>query len=184
MKRLIPAVLLMMMGTVAGAQKITLSTNILEWMELGTMNVEASVAAARHISVGAGVKWNPWTYKAGDPETQAQNRQLVLNAGMRYWPWHIFSGWWMGAKGQYATYNIGGIWSRETEEGDAFGLGFGGGYTLLLTSALNLDFGIGAWTGTRTWIRYSCPRCGQVLENGSGLFVLPNELLVSLVYVF
>jgi hypothetical protein len=31
---------------------------------------------------------------------------------------------------------------------------------------------------------YSCPLCGRILESGSKTFFLPNEAILSLVYVF
>ena len=58
------------------------------------------------------------------------------------------------------------------------------GYSLMIGSHLNLDFGLGLWAGRTWYTRYACPRCGRTLEKGSRPFVLPDNLIISLTYVF
>ena len=85
---------------------------------------------------------------------------------------------------QYQEYNRGGIIAKETEEGDAFGLSVGAGYSLMLHEKLNLDFGLGLWTGQKTYVLYECPTCGRYLDNGTKWFIMPNEIVVALQYIF
>ena len=165
-------------------QEVSVSTNTVDYVNLGTMNVEASYALARHWSMTAGLKYNPFTWKADNESGLMQNRQAVSAAGVRYWPWHVYSGWWMAAKGQYQVYNIGGISSIETQEGDRYGAGVALGYSYMLHKHLNLEFGVGAWGGLDRFTLYSCPRCGKILNEGDDFFILLNDVLLSLTYVF
>ena len=174
-------------------QKLSLSTNLLEYANLGTLNMEASLALAQKFSVNTSVKYNPFTYNKGDVEAQFQNRQRAFSLGVRYWPWHVYSDWWLGIKAQTQEYNKGGMDfmgnaseqnSLKTEEGDRYGLGLSAGYTLLINENLNLDFGLGLWGGVTKYYVYSCPNCGLLEKKGMKKFIKPNDVLISLVYVF
>ena len=85
---------------------------------------------------------------------------------------------------QYQAYNKGGIRKMITEEGDAFGLSFSGGYSMMLAEHINLDFGLGAWGGYTMYSQYSCPKCGEMLDSGGKWFILPDEIIVSLSFIF
>ena len=174
----------MALSLTASAQDWSVATNLVDYVSLGTINAEASVAAGRHISVNASARVNPWTFHKGDPGKQMQNRHQTYSIGVRYWPWHIYSGWWLSGMVQYQEYNRGGIISQKTEEGDAFGLSVAGGYSLMVHEHLNLDFGLGIWAGQKTYITYACPSCGRITDKGSKWFVMPNELRVALQYIF
>lgn len=168
----------------ADAQKMSLSTNFVDWLNFGTMNVEAGVAVSQHWSLSAGARYNPWTFRAGDSENQFQNRKQSYHLGARVWPWHVYSGWWFSGQAQYQEYNRGGIMNPDTEEGDAVGLGLSFGYTLMVHKRLNLEIGAGAWGGYKWYTRFLCPVCGRITETGEKFFVMPNEIKVSLMYVF
>lgn len=100
------------------------------------------------------------------------------------WPWHTWSGWWFAGKGKYQEYNFGGLVSPETKEGDRVGLGLYAGYTHMLGPHFNLEFGLGAWAGMDFYRKYSCQVCGVTLEDDEKPFVLPDDIMISLVYVF
>ncbi|MBO4633977.1 MAG: DUF3575 domain-containing protein [Bacteroidales bacterium] len=166
----------------AGAQQWALSTNVADYANYGTLNMEGSVAAGQHWSITAVAKYNPFLFqKDGEPLSA---RQRVYGAGVRFWPWHVYSGWWAGAKLQYQEYNRGGIQGPATDEGDRYGVGLSGGYSYMLTPHWNLDFGVGFWSGYDRFVTYSCPVCGLTQQRGQRLFFLPNDILMSLVYVF
>ena len=118
------------------------------------------------------------------PEKQIQLRQQSYSVGLRVWPWHTWSGWWFAGKGRWQEYNFGGILSPETNEGDRYGFGLYAGYTHMLASHFNLEFGLGAWAGIDFYKTYSCQVCGITLDSGRRSFVLPDDVMVSLVYVF
>lgn len=54
----------------------------------------------------------------------------------------------------------------------------------MLHENFNLDFGLGIWTGQKTYITYACPSCGRITDKGSKWFVLPNEIKIALQYIF
>ena len=168
---------------VAYAQRWSIGTNIVDYANLGTLNAESSVAIAQHCSFMAGVRFNPWTFRHGSEDKQFQNRKRCCYAGIRYWPWHIYSGWWTAVQLQYQEYNRGGLFNWPTEEGDAYGVGLSIGYTLMVHKSFNIEFGVGAWAGSTAYTAYSCPYCGDVMDQGTKFFLWPNNVMVSLVYI-
>ena len=108
----------------------------------------------------------------------------TYSAGVRWWPWYIYSGWWFGLAGQYQEYNRGGIFSSTTEEGDAYGAALSAGYTVMLHEHLNLEIGAAGWAGRTVYTVYDCPRCGRISDSGRKWFALPSELVLSLVWIF
>ena len=162
-----------------GAQTVSVSTNALDYANLGTLNAEVGVATGRHISLSAEALYNPWNWG------ETRNRQRTFSAGVRWWPWNIWAGWWVAAKGQWREYN-GNLFHRDgtTEEGWAAGGGFSIGYALMLSRHFNLDFGAGFWAGSRNYTTYACPRCGRITGRGATGFIGPNDIHASLVYVF
>lgn len=166
------------------SQKLSLSTNFLDYLSLGTMNIEASCSVSRQWSLTAAACYNPFTYRKGDPERQFQRRQLSFAAGARLWPWHTMSGWWFAGKLRYQEYNSGGLVSRLTREGDRCGVEICAGYTHMLSRHFNIEFGAGIWTGMDWYTMYSCPVCGLTEQSGRKGFVAPEDLMISIVYVF
>lgn len=166
----------------AGAQRVSVSTNVVDYANFGTINAEVSVAAARHWSINAGVRYNPWTF--GEGAESVQNRTRTVSAGFRWWPWNVYSGWWVGGRAQWEEYNRGGIRTPETEEGDAWGAALSGGYSLMLHQNVNLDFGLGLWGGWKRYTVYRCPTCGKISEQGAKAFVMPSDAIVSLMFTF
>lgn len=162
------------------AQEVALSTNLLDLANFGTLNLEASYGVSQHWSLNAGLKYNPFKYANG----YARNMQRAISVGTRYWPWHIFSGWWVSAAVRYQEYNQGGIFSPTTSEGDRFGGVLGGGYTYMISPHFNLDFGLAAWTGYELFKTYSCPTCGKVTDKGGRIFLLPSDIILSVTYIF
>ena len=187
MKRILSCVVVLLMMSSylkADTGRVSVSTNFLDYARLATLNVDASYAVSRHWSVIAGARYNPFTFRKGDEENQFQYRQQSYSIGTRVWPWHIWSGWWFAGKLRYQEYNYGGILSDETEEGDRFGVGLYSGYTHMINPHLNLEFGLGMWNGLSIYKTYSCPVCGITVDSGNKYFLLPDDIMISLVYVF
>lgn len=148
--------LLFFCAVAASAQTWAVAVNAADAIELGTIGVEGSAAVGQHWSIHAGAKVNPWTFAKKDTfnglfsepnPDQFQDRKQSYAVGMRWWPWNVYSGWWLGGKAQYQEYNRGGVLRETAEEGDAFGAAFSGGYSLMLKEHINLDFGLGLWGG-------------------------------------
>lgn len=113
-----------------------------------------------------------------------QNKQQAYALGARFWFWHIYSGWWIAAKMQYQEYNSGGMFSVKTEEGDRFGAGITAGYTYMIHPKLNMEFGFGLWAGMKKYVVYNCPKCGITIGSGRKGFLLPNDIIIGISYVF
>lgn len=168
----------------ASAQNASVSTDMVSYANFATLNLEASVPMARHWSVNASVKYNPFEFDLGEGREDARNKQQAYALGMRWWPWNVYSGWWVGGKLQYQEYNVGGIVSRKTSEGDRLGAGISGGYSYMLGKHFNIDFGLGFWTGYDKFSVYACPVCGVTENTGSKFFILPSDVMIALSYVF
>lgn len=182
MKKILFIISLSFMAPFLGAQNLSLSTNLADIAAGGTMNLEAAYGFARHWSVNAGVKYNPFSFGKGQEIMQMKQRSL--SAGARWWPWHIFSGWWTGARLQYQEFSEAGLGGPGSTEGDRFGGGISAGYSRMIGRHLNLDFGLGLWTGYSIYSIFECHSCGRRIESGSKAFLLPNEVLIGINYIF
>ena len=194
----------------ASAQQWAVAVNAADMVSLGTISAEGSVSVGQHATINAVAKVNPWTFNKNRPE-QFQNRQQTYSIGARWWPWNVYSGWWMAGRVQYQQYNRGGLrvlsamngmlnqvqhdggsrvepgMTQEpgmTEEGNAYGLSLGAGYSLMLGKHVNIDFGLEVWGGRTIYTVYACPTCGKVTESGKKWFFLPNDLVLSFQWVF
>lgn len=166
------------------AQEFAVSSNVFQYANLLTLNAEASISVSRHFSIDAGVLYNPFRFRLGEDKHSVNNRQRAFYGGVRYWPWHVYSGWWLSAKAKYQEYNKGGFRGPETREGDRAGAGLSFGYTYMLTSFLNLEMGAGFWSGMDSYRIYSCPMCGDTLKKGKKVFILPDNFMLALSFIF
>lgn len=195
-KLVILSFLFFAMAQTASAQQWAVAVNAADMVSLGTISAEGSVSVGQHATINAVAKVNPWTFNKNRPE-QFQNRQQTYSIGARWWPWNVYSGWWMAGRAQYQQYNRGGSqvlnaatsWGTRvepgmTEEGDAYGLSLGAGYSLMLGKHVNIDFGLEVWGGRTIYTVYACPTCGKVTESGKKWFFLPNDLVLSFQWVF
>jgi len=173
-KYIISLFLLVATGLISKGQELSLATNIVDYARSGSANLEASYGFARHWSASAGVKYDSAGYE----------RQQLYSVGARYWPWHIYSGWWLCGKMQYQEFNDAERVSLKTSEGDRYGAGLSFGYAKMLNKHLNMDLGVGLWSGLSRFTTYNCPSCGKILDSGSKIFLLPNDLLMSLTWIF
>ncbi len=166
------------------AQNVAVSTNALDWLNYGTVNLNVGMDVSRHFSVEAGARYNPWSFnrKSG---LSVWNRQVTAFAGVRYWPWYIFSGWWIAARCQYSDFSNTGVWRYALDEGKALGASLSFGYTLMLSRHFNMEFGAGVWGGQLLeHSLYHCPRCMKVRESGPRAFIKLDNISVSVMYVF
>lgn len=175
------------------AQKVSVSTNTVDWGYFLTPNAEMQYAVGQHWSLDAGARFNAWSWRTAGTFDQRQQgemkaRQQTYYAGGRWWPWNVYSGWWAGAKLQYSEYDNGGIgflpWIPDNEAGNAFGMGLWGGYSHQLSPHWDLDMGLGVWGGWKKYTTYECPWCGRRKESGEKVFFLPSDAMISLMYIF
>lgn len=179
------AALLLVAVQEAGAQesaagKGSISTNVVGYANLLTLNAEGSIAVSRRWTVNAGLKYNPFAFG----REKFRNRQQAYYAGMRYWPWHSYSGWWLCGKMQYQEFNAGGLGRAETSEGDRVGLGLGAGFAYMVGKHFNVEFGASLWGGMEWFTTYSCPVCGDLELSGRKIFILPCDVIIAISYIF
>lgn len=174
-------ILLMVMPLCTFAQRFQVGTNVASLACLGTFNAEFDVAVDRHWTVGVAGKYNPFLY--GDAK-QFALRQRSASVSARWWPWYVYSGWWVAGKAQWQEYNMGGLLSPRTEEGHRFGGGVTAGYSYMVSPHLNLEVGLGVWGGVKNYRVYACPTCGDKLDSGIKGFMLPSDVILAFSYVF
>ena len=145
-KGILVAFLLVCLPMVANAQRWTVSTNALSWASLGTINAEGAYSLSQNFSVNLGGSINPW--EASSPTGVALlNKHYGGYLGIKYWPWHVYSEWWINAKVQYRNFEHLGILTQQLVTGDAVGGGLSAGYSFMLSNRFNLDVGAGFWGG-------------------------------------
>lgn len=194
MKRLfITAVTALLCCLGAHAQKVAIQTNAIDWAFLLTPNIGLQYAVSQHFSIEAQAKVNAWSFRTSGTEeermhNEIKSRQQAYALGARWWPWNVYSGWWVGAKIQFQQYDNGGLkalaWLPDNEAGNAYGGGLSAGYSLQLHKHWNMDFGLGLWGGYKTYTVYSCPWCGKTVDKGAKTFILPDQAMISLMYIF
>jgi hypothetical protein len=186
LKGLAAALLLMCISHVAGAQNWAVSTNALSWINIGTINAEASLSVSQHVSLNAGFTANPWQMNT-PTYVNLKNRQYGGYVGMKYWPWHVYSEWWVGVKAQYKNFEQVGLLSPNLMQGDAVGAGLSAGYTFMISNHFNIDLGMGLWGGRL--LRYrefegNVAVESKLVDVGPRNFTYLDNVIVALVYIF
>ncbi len=161
----------------ADAQNMHVATNLLDYLNFGTINAEFGLSPVPKWSFYIKGRYNPFTFPAGD---NLQNRTASVAAGAKYWFWYANSGWFLSSHIGYGIYNTGGIYSEHAYEGNAVSITVGCGYALMLGKKWNLDFGAGLQTGVTSYTKYSCPKCGRIMEKGSRMYIIPANIMVQL----
>ena len=164
----------------AAGRKGSISTNVAGYANLLTLNAEGSISMGRHWTLTAGAKYNPFTFG----KDHFRNKQQAYYGGMRYWPWHSYSGWWVAGKLQYQEFSAGGLRRAKTTEGDRVGLGLGAGFAYMVGKHLNVEFGANLWSGMEWFTTYSCPVCGDLEQSGRKFFILPCDIIIGVSYIF
>lgn len=168
----------------AWSQTWAVSSNIAGAANYGTLNVEGSMALGKHWNISAGAKYNPFSFSKDGEDGALRKMQRSISAGARYWPWHVYSGWWIASKLQYQEYNFAGFDSPGSTEGDRFGALLGAGYSYMLSKWLNVELGFGFWGGYDSFRSYDCPTCGVTTEKGRRFFLKGEDIILALCIIF
>ncbi len=182
MKKVLFIIILSFIITTLKAQKLSFGTNIAQNVNLITLNAEASVSLSRHYSISLSARYNPWRYNING--SIYQNKQRTFSFETRYWPWYVFSGWWLSSGIQYKEYSQMGIFSSYRYEGDKYSVLLGLGYTYMLSSHFNLDIGLKLYSGFDKYRKYDAACCGFTVDRKQGLFVGLDDIIVGIGYVF
>lgn len=185
LKRIVlSAVMLIGFMWTTNAQSYTLSTNVIEWCNYGTINLDAGMSLSRHFTINAGCKYNPWEFqtKNGMP---VMNNQLTAYLGTRYWFFFANTGWWLGARMRFSDFEQTGVLRPKYILGKSLGAGVSAGYTWLLTDHFSIEFAAGLWGGRH--LKYEQYRTydNKILDDrGPRNFIALDDISLSLVYVF
>lgn len=192
MKKIFIVLVLTLVSFSAAAQRFTVSTNLVDWANYGTINAEFGFSVSQHVSIVAGAKYNGWDFSKPDGEftKSIYNKNIVGFAGIRYWPWYVNSGLWLQFKGQYADYQIAGTWWRPAiDMGKAAGAGLAAGYTFMITEHFNIELGIGGWGGYL--LEHNVYNCKSEMDrnlprddSGPRAFIDFDNVTAALVFVF
>lgn len=163
-------------------QQISLSTNILDYAAFGTINLSGSYSLNRHYSIFLEGLYNPFEF--GGAENRKQFKQIALVTGVRYWPWFVNSSWFFSGGVRVTKFSYGGIFTKKSYEGRAFGADFRGGYAWMLGEKVNLEIGLGAFVGGAKYKRYSCVVCGIEEMEKSKIVASPSDVLMAITIVF
>lgn len=171
-------------GMAARAQKVSLNTDLVDWGYFGTINLEAGISVSQHFSLMAGARYNPWEFKTR-LDKDMYKKQITEYVGARWWPWYVYSGWWVGAKVQHSYFSETGMWRPALENKQAIGAGLSGGYTLMLHKNLNLEFSAGLWGGRYYKYKlYECPECMVLRTDEPRNFLDIEDISISIMYIF
>lgn len=185
MKRLLFSILLVSLSLAASAQKVAIQSNIISLLDFGTLNAEAGISVAQHLSLHLGGKYNPWSFNLESPSLQIKDQHKVYYAGVRYWPWYVFSDWWISTKVEYLDFLQTGVWRPAVESGRGVGIGLGFGYTKMLNKHFNLDLGVGCIGG---WLfdytLNNSQNYSSIRDSGERHFIYPDGIQVGIMYVF
>lgn len=163
-------------------QKFLISTNLYDWADYGTINFGFGYVLGRHFSLDLGAKYNDWQFKTNDHVGYTMHKQKTASVGVRYWPWYVFSGWWIAAKGQYSDTTTNGAIQFTSKK--ALGAGLSTGYTLMITKKFNIEFGAGFWGGKYLDYVLDVPSTEQSYGEIKDTFFGWNDLNISLQFLF
>lgn len=166
------------------SQRVSVATNLLGYLNFGTLNAHVELGLSQHLSLYIQGKYNPFEFKYDHKRKQINNRQAAIAFGSKYWLWHNHSGWYFSGQMGYVNFNRGGIISQDTYEGNAYGITLGAGYALMISRRINIDFGAGIMGGYTDYIKYACPSCGRVVGADKKMFIAPNNVMAQLSYIF
>ena len=168
----------------ADAQQVSIGTNTLDWANHGTASLAVNVSVGPHMTIGANGRYNPWFFNKGTSD-QVNHALRAASLDVRYWPWHVYSGWWFMLRAQGMEYNYGNLYGMTfSEQGKAIGGGIGAGYALMLGTHWNVDFGVSVWGGVKDYKKYDCAFCGKPIDAGVKGFILPDNVFVTFCYIF
>lgn len=161
----------------AKGQNMHLATNLLDYVNFGTINAEFGLSPSPKWSYYVKGRYNPFTFRLGK---QMQNRVASMAVGAKYWFWYSNSGWFLNSNTGYTVFNTAGIIDGYAYEGDALSVTVGAGYALMLGKKWNLDFGFGVQVGIASYTKFACPRCGKFEYSRQRFYVVPGSLMIQL----
>lgn len=182
-------VLLLLLALPAGmrAQEWALKTNLLYWAALGTGNLELEKAIGPRSSLQLQVGYNPFTYS-----DNKKLKHVSIMPGYRYWFCDVFSGHFLSTQLEYAHFNAGnvrfpfGLYRGLRDyryQGDLGAVGIGYGYHWILSPRWSIEAEVAIGLAYARYKQYECVTCGSLLGTENKVFLKPNKIAVSVVYM-
>ena len=174
----------------ACAQKWSLGTNLVDYVNFGTLNLEGQVALSRHVTLDLQTRQNPFIYNKDNRDDRIFSCRQEYFAGVKIWPWASFSGWWFKTGAQWQEYSREGLemifpfadgYSRE---GCAAGLVVGAGWSHMISKCINFDLGIEGWGGYERYNGMKITDGPLHFREGERLFLLPNNVTIGFSFIF
>lgn len=168
-------------------KKWSVYTNLADYVD-ATFNVGCQYALAKHWTADALVQYNTHSYGWKDRYSERK----LLSLGARWWPWCVYSGWWIKGAAVIQDYHAAGKLTLAEdpdvpERGDAYGFGVSAGYSLPLTKYFNLEAGVGMLGGWKRFAQYTDTTFATPLAGSETLvkgFCRLGEISLSAVFVF
>ena len=175
-------------------QGIALKTNIL-YAATASANLGLDLALNDHFSAGVlvGVKpWPRWWAGDWDAENPTKWRHILVTPDIRWWPFQVFKGWFVGVDFAWAHVNMANLnfpLSAYSElkdhrlQGDLFTGGMFMGYSWSLGTRVRVEIEGGVRSGVYEADKFVCVHCGEKLGHVSGPTVIPNaavNLIINL----
>lgn len=146
-----------------------LSLNLADAALFGTAGASLQWGPSRHLTVENGLRLNALSFR---DDTLYDQRQTFYT-GLRWWPWHIYSGFYVRGTAQVEAARRKGIALVTNGAVEAYGAGLSAGYALMLSRHLNLEAGVGCWGG----------RIRTVGATERSWFIAPDGINLSLTFV-
>lgn len=137
--RLIIIILLAAVSMRGYAQRTCFSANLISWATLSP-NAGIELCISHKSSLALDMTATPWSLSR-----QLSLRQISLCPEFRYWFNKTLYAHYIGINLLYSSYDI--HFKKNEHDGNIIALGLGYGYSLMLTSRLNLIPGIGIGIG-------------------------------------
>lgn len=123
------------------AQQIVLKTNLV-YDALGVASLGGELKTSKHSSVGLMMSYNPLKYGG------AKWKNFSFQPEYRHWFHRAFTGPFVSVNMAYGGFNldklhIGGLYGKH-RQGHFVGAGIGGGYHLILSNRVSVEFAVAA----------------------------------------
>lgn len=162
------------------AQFTAVSTDLAGWAA-GNINVAVDVNVNLHNSVNIPVSFNPFKF------SNTQWRHVVVQPGWRYWMIERYIGHFVSPSLFFANYELGH--GQRYFRGNAYGVGFSWGYSILLNTRWNFLVEVGAGLiytpyTERKYAKYIGEFDDEYTYRHHRLMLLPTKLNLSFSYLF
>lgn len=175
-KFIILIIILYISHTYCSAQKFGVGTDVIS-LTTATFNIEASLIVSKKLTLHLPLSWNPFTLK-----NNFKLKHIAIQPGIRWWFWHGYSEFYLGAHFLTSIFNI--AVSSERKEGWAGGISFTCGYAWMLNQHMNLEIEAGGGPIYREYDKFEREICGDYLGTKKGVILFPTRLSCSLFFLF